>query len=100
MSLSAKELKKTMFGGFIKFLDNIGVGDPFSMDVWMSKALDLLQKQYDEEVKINTFLAHMPLTAAEDLVKRKKEQAQKGNGNRGGIVTGPTLVNPEGKPLK
>lgn len=101
MTISAKELKKNMFGDFIAYLEKIGVGDPFSMDVWMDKAWNRLYTQFEKESDRAMFLHHLPLEAVESIVAdKKKAQAERQAKGNGKTIQVPGLVSPEGQPLK
>jgi len=49
--MKAEDIKKTLFEGFLKWLEETKMGDHFSMDVWMTKAWDHLFAKYVEDAK-------------------------------------------------
>lgn len=75
--MKAKDIKEQLFGDFIKWLDDQGIGDHFSMDIWMTKCWEALYHQFVEKAKQTEQQAMMinraPLNVLEDVVKKKKD---------------------------
>lgn len=79
-NMKAQEIKKTVFQGFINWLNKVGVGDHFSMDVWMSKVFDALYQQYKQDCEVNqqtsNVLQQVPLDVLENTYKQRKLAVQ------------------------
>ena len=76
--MKAQEIKEKFFKPFIDFLDKIGIGDHFSMDIWMSKAWDRLYEAFQESEKdnyaVNKYLTMMTVEDARKFLAEKEKQ--------------------------
>lgn len=87
--MKAQELKEKLFGEFLKWLDKSGIGDHFSMDVWMTKCWEKLFGMYMDDVRnselFTTNLKKLPLNVLKEFCDAKEKQEneikekQKGN---------------------
>jgi len=80
--MGAKEIKQKLFGDFINYLKTMGVNDGnFSMDVWMSKAFDILYAEYLKQIETSkealNVLNKIPIEYLEKIIKEKKEIQKK-----------------------
>jgi len=79
--MKAKELKEKVFDDFIKWLDKNGIGDHFSMDVWMSKVWDQYYNLFAEEMnttnKVAQIMSKIPFEQLEKGYNVRKEQRAK-----------------------
>jgi len=70
--MKAKELKELYFKDFINWLNRIGIGDHFSMDVWMMGVWNILRSQYEKEVQLSTFINSMKPDDLQKIVDEKR----------------------------
>jgi len=74
--MKAQEIKNKLFKGFIQWLNDSGIGDHFSPDIWMKKAFDYFFEQYSTNVENAKQLEKLiTLVAKEDLENELKRRA-------------------------